>query len=62
MLSRTVVVFLKSGSAIERHRRSARAEGSSGGRAREGGHTPSRKGGHTPSHKGGSGDLPRVNF
>ena len=31
--------FLKSGTAIERHRRSARAEGSSGGRAREGGHT-----------------------
>ena len=29
--------FLKSGTAIERHRRSARAEGSSGGRAREGG-------------------------
>ena len=28
--------FLKSGTAIERHRRSARAEGSSGGRAREG--------------------------
>ena len=27
---------LKSGTAIERHRRSARAEGSSGGRAREG--------------------------
>ena len=28
--------FLKSGTAIERHRRCARAEGSSGGRAREG--------------------------
>ena len=28
--------FLKSGTAIERHRRSVRAEGSSGGRAREG--------------------------
>ena len=28
--------FLKSGTAIERRRRSARAEGSSGGRAREG--------------------------
>ena len=28
--------FLKSGTAIERHRRSARAEGSSRGRAREG--------------------------
>ena len=28
--------LLKSGTAIERHRRSARAEGSSGGRAREG--------------------------
>ena len=28
--------YLKSGTAIERHRRSAMAEGSSGGRAREG--------------------------
>ena len=46
--------FLKSGTAIERHRRSARAEGSSGGE-HERGHTPSRKG-------GGSGDVPREIF
>ena len=38
--------FLKSGTAIERHRRSARAE----------------RGGHTPSRKGGSGGLPREIF
>ena len=36
--------YLKNDTAIERRRRSARAEGSSGGRAREGGQTPSRKG------------------
>ena len=42
---------LKSGTAIERQRRSARAEGSSRGRAREGDFSPSRK-----------GDLPRENF
>ena len=47
---------LKSGTAIERHRRSARAEGSSG---RGGGST---RGGYTPSRKGASGDLPRVFF
>ena len=46
--------FLKSGTAIERHRRSARAEGTSRGRAREGDFPPSRK--------GGSGDLPREIF
>ena len=45
---------LKSGTAIERHRRSARAEGTSRGRAREGDFSPSRK--------GGSGDLPREIF
>ena len=45
---------LKGGTAIQRHRRSARAEGSSRGRAREGDVSPSRK--------GGSGDLPRENF
>ena len=45
---------LKSGRAIERHRRSARAEGTSRGRAREGDFAPSRK--------GCSGDLPRENF
>ena len=44
----------KSGTAIERHRRSARAEGASGGIAREGEISPSRK--------GGSGDMPRENF
>ena len=46
--------FLKSGSTIERHRRSTRAEGPSRARAREGELPPSRK--------GGSGDLPRENF
>ena len=43
--------FSKSGTAIEPLRRSARAEGPSRGRAREGEFPPSRK--------GGSGDLPR---
>ena len=37
--------FLKSGTAIERHRHSARAEGSRGGESTRGGHTPSLKGG-----------------
>ena len=46
--------FLKSGTAIERHRRSARAKGPSRGRAREGD--------YPPSGKGGSGDLPREIF
>ena len=46
--------FLKSGTAIERHRRSARVEGTSRGIAREGDFSPFRK--------GGSGDLPRENF
>ena len=45
---------LESGTAIERHRRSARAEGTSRGRAREGDFSPVRK--------GGSGDLPREIF
>ena len=36
---------LKSGTAIERHRHSARAEGTIRGRAREGDFSPSRKGG-----------------
>ena len=36
--------FLKTGKAIERHRRSARAEGSSGVEGTRGGHTPCRKG------------------
>ena len=43
---------LKSGAAIERHRRSARAEGTSRGRAREGDELPSRKGfGGSPPRK-----------
>ena len=37
--------FLKSGTAIERHRRSARAEGASRGRIQEGVISPSLKGG-----------------
>ena len=45
---------LKSGTAIERHRRSARAEGTSRGRSRERDFFPSRK--------GGSGDLPEKIF
>ena len=46
--------FLKSGTAIERHGRSARADSPSRGRAREGDLPPSRK--------AGSGLLPRENF
>ena len=37
--------ILKSDTAIERHRRSPSAEGTSRGRAREGDESPSRKGG-----------------
>ena len=46
--------YLKSGTAIERYRRSARTEGMSGGRTREWGFPTSRKGGY--------GDFPRENF
>ena len=46
--------FLKSGTAIERRRRSAKAKGPSRGRAREGNYPPCRK--------RGSGDLPREIF
>ena len=46
--------FLKSGTAIKRRRRSARAKGPSRERAREGDYPPSRK--------GGSGDLSREIF
>ena len=46
--------FLKTGTAIERHRRSAKAEGSSRGE--------STRGGHTPCRKGGWGVSPEKNF
>ena len=47
---------LKSGTAIERHRCSPSAEGTSGGEHERGSK------GLTPSPKGGLGDLPRENF
>ena len=48
---------MKSGTAIERRRRSARAEGSSGGRAREGVIPPLVRGGG-----GVGGSPPRIFF